>query len=419
MDNFTPYAQSAATNFREILFKLLWQTDVSVKMKILITTPTFPPAQNGVAHVAFAHAVGLTRKGYQVSIATGYNALRTEEPCFPGIEVYQYRVSGQGSLHSPHKGAINEYRQFVSDFGGDLVISHCWEIWTTNLAIQAIPMTAKSLLVSHGFSANVSVRNLRSLVRRFSFSLYLLNMRDMMRRFDWITFLTNRADKWRFYDRLAAGRMGLTNFSIIPNGVDLVSHDQSRTTFRQRFAIETSHLVLNVSNYYREKNQQDALRAFALSGMTNATLVFIGGKETEYLSYLENLYTQLKSKHKMGSVLFLSGLSRNDIFDAYRAADIFVFTSITEAQPLVILDAMASATPFISTRVGCLEDFPGGVVVSSLQDMADELKRLLNDLTLRHRLGEQGRSACIEKYNWNAVIEQFDELLKQLVVHKS
>ncbi len=62
-------------------------------------------------------------------------------------------------------------------------------------------------------------------------------------------------------------------------------------------------------------------------------------------------------------MIFLEKQARDSIRAAYRAADCVVLSSRRETQPLVLLDSMAAGKPFITTDVGCVRDFSGGLVV--------------------------------------------------------
>ena len=57
---------------------------------------------------------------------------------------------------------------------------------------------------------------------------------------------------------------------------------------------------------------------------------------------------------------------------AYAAADLFVFGSQVECSPLVLFEAVASGTPFVSTAAGNAEEIAewtgGGVVVPSVSE---------------------------------------------------
>ena len=61
---------------------------------------------------------------------------------------------------------------------------------------------------------------------------------------------------------------------------------------------------------------------------------------------------------------------------AYRAADLFVLSAKAETQPIVLLEAMASRTPWLATDTGCVSELPGGVVVRSEDELVEKMREL-------------------------------------------
>ena len=93
--------------------------------------------------------------------------------------------------------------------------------------------------------------------------------------------------------------------------------------------------------------------------------------------------------------------------------DVLALTSISEAQPLVILEAGAAGIPTVATDVGACREMilgredespalgPGGAItpLSSPAATATELAALLQDAEWRHRCGESIRQRVRQAYN--------------------
>lgn len=80
----------------------------------------------------------------------------------------------------------------------------------------------------------------------------------------------------------------------------------------------------------------------------------------------------------------------------YDEADIFVFPSLSEGSPRVVLEALAHSLPVVSTRVGSvpdlIDDGASGLIVP-LRDadaIAAAVERLVRDPALRERCGREG-----------------------------
>jgi glycosyltransferase involved in cell wall biosynthesis len=115
------------------------------------------------------------------------------------------------------------------------------------------------------------------------------------------------------------------------------------------------------------------------------------------------------------SVDFLG--ARGDVPELLQAADAFVMTSITEGQPMALIEAMAAGLPCIGTQVGgipaLLED-GAGVVVPARDPaaIAAGMMRLLHDLSLRHSLAHRARDKAASAHSLSQSTRRYLELLQ-------
>ena len=106
------------------------------------------------------------------------------------------------------------------------------------------------------------------------------------------------------------------------------------------------------------------------------------------------------------------GLDKRDIF---RTADIFVFPTFyhDECFPLVLLEAMQYGLPIVTTSEGGIPDMVENGVNGFIceknnpESLAMCLELLLNDESLRKRMGESG----YEKYRNEYTLESFEKRL--------
>jgi glycosyltransferase involved in cell wall biosynthesis len=169
-----------------------------------------------------------------------------------------------------------------------------------------------------------------------------------------------------------------------------------------------------VANYCDRKNQQLAVRAFRRAQLDNATFVFIGSELNYYLEEAKQLDARFQRKFPAGRVEFLENLSRAQTCAAYKTADLFVLPSKAETQPIVLLEAMASRTPWISMDTGCVSELPGGIVVGSENEMVRNMKELAGSPTLRQKLVDEGWMASQFTYNWEQVVAAYGRLVEQV-----
>ena len=119
--------------------------------------------------------------------------------------------------------------------------------------------------------------------------------------------------------------------------------------------------VITVARLTRQKRLDRLIRAFALLPRPDARLLILG--EGEERAALAALVTELG----LGGRVSMPGHVR-DVASALHAADLFVLTSDYEGLPAVVLEAMATGCPVLSTDCfpaarALLADAPGCAVV--------------------------------------------------------
>lgn len=388
-------------------------------MKVLLCTFTYPPNADGVSEASAVLARGLAARGHSVTVATAHHAQREANRPDANPRVEQFKVSGMGNRRVGITGECREYQDFIRNFKCDVIVFELWDYWSTHLALPLLKdIQAKKVLVSHGYTAHIWV-----LYHKFAWGLgpwlgglpLVFSMPFVMRKFDHVVFLSHRAAWDRFLDHWVAKKTGFKRYSIIPNGAYLKEFTESSHAFRTAYGIGPGPMLLCVANYVDRKNQMLALRAFRRAELKDATLVFIGSEFNDYSRQMEELDKSLKLKFPNGRVLLLEKVTRAMTCAAYRAADLFVLSAKAETQPIVLLEAMASRTPFISTNTGCVRELPGGVVVTSEQEMVAWMRDLVRSTEKREKLAAEGSDACRKVYDWERVVESYDLLLKRLV----
>jgi 1,2-diacylglycerol 3-alpha-glucosyltransferase len=136
---------------------------------------------------------------------------------------------------------------------------------------------------------------------------------------------------------------------IIPTGMEMerfAGGDGQR--FRAQLGIRPGQPVLvHVGRIAHEKNIDFLFRMFALVVRTKPDAVFVVAGEGPALSSCK---AYVRSLGLEPHVRFVGYLSRErELLDCYRAGDLFVFSSKTETQGLVLLESMALGVPVVST----------------------------------------------------------------------
>jgi glycosyltransferase involved in cell wall biosynthesis len=124
-------------------------------------------------------------------------------------------------------------------------------------------------------------------------------------------------------------------------------------------------------------------------------------------------------KRGLESAVTLKGYVPNERLPAYyRGADVFVLSSRTENHPIVLLEAMSTATPVIAPEIGyipnMIEDGSTGLLYegNSKCRFVDSLVKIISDKEVRYEVALQSRSVTIERFDWEVRAKQFKEIIQ-------
>lgn len=200
-------------------------------------------------------------------------------------------------------------------------------------------------------------------------------------------------------------RLNPARVRYVPNGIDLA-----------RFASGPAHswpgdglVVGTVAALRPEKNLARLLRAFALAAATRPARLVIAGDGPERAA-LEALARELG----IGDRTYWAGHVA-DPAPLLRGFDIFALSSDTEQMPISLLEAMAAGLPVVATEVGDVATILPGQqreLVTSLDAAAlgAALSRVLDDATLRRRLGTANRERAEQAFDQRTMLAAWAEV---------
>jgi glycosyltransferase involved in cell wall biosynthesis len=124
-------------------------------------------------------------------------------------------------------------------------------------------------------------------------------------------------------------------------------------------------------------------------------------------------------------VRFLGGMSRGDVPQLMRDADVVVTVPWYEPFGIVPIEAMACGRPVVGSAVGGLLDtiVPGttGELVPPRDPaaLADVLHDLLDDPERRQRYGRAGRERAVALYDWTNIVARTEEVYESVVHNRT
>jgi glycosyltransferase involved in cell wall biosynthesis len=245
----------------------------------------------------------------------------------------------------------------------------------------------------------------------------------------------DHVSKWRragnrlIFDRLADAVNAVSSFSadslarrdgfrrgrieVIENGVDA---DRFNSLAERPADLDPARrYIVNVARFHPVKDHATLLKAFELvtEVLPDVDLLLVG--DGPLRGELEKSVEDLPWGNR---VRFLG--IRQDISAILRACKVFVLTSLSEAAPLTLLEAMAVGLPVVVTAVGGMTEIVRDRVEGLLaprqdaQAVAAALIYLLDNPGAAAAMGAAGARAIRSRYTINRTVERYGALYSRL-----
>ncbi|HEX9942140.1 MAG TPA: glycosyltransferase [Thermoanaerobaculia bacterium] len=207
---------------------------------------------------------------------------------------------------------------------------------------------------------------------------------------------------------------------VIPYGVDTAAFSPApgrRTVWRERLGIPAAApLLLGVGRMATKKGFQVLIEILPalLAKRPDLRVVLAGGGDL-LDRFRAAVHLWSGRVHLPGPVL------RDALPDLYRAADVFVLPAVHDGRgnvdglPNVILEAMASGLPVVSSRISgiplAVDDGATGLLVpeGDPEALLGALRRMLADPAAARAMGERGRRKAESELTWDAVAARHRE----------
>ena len=191
--------------------------------------------------------------------------------------------------------------------------------------------------------------------------------------------------------------------NVVPTGLQAHSFEKADgKNFREKYGIALDRpMGLFVGRVAFEKNIGFLLRTWVevIKNQPDALLVIAGEGPAE-----KSLHALGKALNLEDNLKFIGYLDRETELNAcYAAADVFVFSSLSETQGLVLLEAMAQGTPVVAiaelgTKSILVEGKGALIAPENELVFAEKVNALLSNKTLRNKLSKAALSYV--KTNW-------------------
>ncbi len=359
-------------------------------MRVALYTETFLPKIDGIVRVVCLTLEHLQRRGIQAVVVAPEQGMREYAGAqVIGVPCVRNPVYPEGRIGIPSWGV---YRR-VKAFAPDLIHS----FHPVNIGMMGV-VHAHWLHRPVLSSFHLDIAHMAS-----HYGLPLFGR--LLRRL--VTYGFNRSAYSLAPSRLIQAKMraeGVRRVGWWRRGVDAEQFHPRFARSDVRSALSEGHseavLLLYVGRLAPEKNLEQ-LRT-VLERVPGTRLALIGGGPQR----------QALEAHFAGLPVHFAGYrTGRSLAEAYASADIFVFPSAFESFGLVILEAMASGLPVVSTRVGGAADMiTEGVTgytieVGDVDGLVEGVRRLACDPE-HLRAAKRAARAHAEQLDWSVIMDE-------------
>ncbi len=187
---------------------------------------------------------------------------------------------------------------------------------------------------------------------------------------------------------------------------------------RQELGLPADHRLVGIISYLRGyKGHRYFVEAAAhvLSRIKNVTFLIVGEGPEE-----QNIRAQIAERGLTSQVLLLG--FREDPVEMFRSLDVFVLPSVeADTIPQALMQALAVGLPVISTAMGSIPDVvkdgETGFLVAprDAMSLAERMVLLLEDESLRRRLGSNSHQLVKEHYSLQSMLVRLEAVYQRVL----
>lgn len=188
--------------------------------------------------------------------------------------------------------------------------------------------------------------------------------------------------------------------------------DHQKTNLIRSYGLPQD-FILNVGTIEARKNLLQIVKAIKNIDMP---LVVVGKKTV----YFEEVYKYILANSLQNKVIFLHGLSIDELATLYQCATTFVYPSVFEGFGIPIIEALYSGTPVITTNSGVFPEAGGPsshyIDLQKENDLEQALSFILESKEKREEMSAKGLEYA-QRFNDEKVANQTYQLYKETLIN--
>lgn len=216
-------------------------------------------------------------------------------------------------------------------------------------------------------------------------------------------------------------KWGVTNknIAIIPSGVERDLNNPNIGLVRKKYNIKDDEILLFTNvRLTSEKNVEFLVKVVADILKQNKKVKFMSVGDGYLMPKLKEIFAQAGVSEQ---TTFCGVVDKSEIKNYFAAGDIFVYSSTSETQGMIITEAMYVGLPIVainSTGIcDLVEDKINGFLVAEKKEkFAEAVGKLVNDSELRKKFSEESARIAREKYTSQICAEKMLEIYQDSIV---
>jgi glycogen synthase len=204
---------------------------------------------------------------------------------------------------------------------------------------------------------------------------------------------------------------------VIYNGIDLNQYKKTGVNVaRKKYGIDGRY-ILFVGRISRQKGIIHLVDAVKYLPQDVKVVLCASTPDTEEIKM------EMEEKVKLyPNIIWIDKMvTKEEIIELYSNAEVFVCPSIYEPFGIINLEAMACNTPVVASATGGIKevvvDGETGFLVEpgNPEDLAEHIKKLLDDRELAATFGANGRKRVEEMFSWESIAKKTYDMYEDVI----
>ena len=207
----------------------------------------------------------------------------------------------------------------------------------------------------------------------------------------------------------------IKQYNIEPAKIKVIPNYVVTDVFKPHPEIQKKYDLIFVGRSGNQKNINNLLKAiqYLKTKNKNISLIMIGG------CCDNNEIREIVNQYRL-NVTYKGNISNFELPYVLNQAKVFILPSYYEGHPKTLLEAMSCGLPCVgSDVVGIKEDIQhmetGYLCKTDCKSIANALKTVLFDETLRKKIGENAREYILKKYSIDKILKMELEVIQEVV----